>query len=344
MRHGSLFSGIGGFDLAASWMGWENVFHCEKDTFCRKILRFYWPEAKSYGDIKKFDSTKYRGLIDVLSGGFPCQPFSIAGRRAGTEDDRYLWPEMLRVIRQIYPRWIVGENVFGLLNWKRGMVFEQVQADLETSGYTVQSFVLPAAGLGAPHRRDRILIVAYAGGNGCSRHPESEAHDHSGFSKGMAKGPEPFSFHCDPDASNTNCDLAGGTSGDLAETSKKGGLENDGTKPGDKDSIANGGRPTSDSNGGKRSEGRVFATGSRPAAGHVIPCDARSIRKKWENFPVESPVCGGNDGLPRYLDGIPFSKWRKESLKGFGNAIVPDLAFQIFRSIEEFDSDLCSTL
>src|ERR1700744_4734139 len=101
MRHGSLFSGIGGFDLAASWMGWENVFQCEKDVFCRRVLNFYWPKAVCYEDIRAFDATGYRGAIDILSGGFPCQPFSTAGRRKGTEDDRYLWPEMLRVIREV---------------------------------------------------------------------------------------------------------------------------------------------------------------------------------------------------------------------------------------------------
>jgi DNA (cytosine-5)-methyltransferase 1 len=94
MRHGSLFSGIGGFDLAATWMGWENVFQCEKDAFCQRILKFYWPGAKLYGDVKEFDAVVYRGNIDVLSGGFPCQPFSVAGKRKGTSDDRHLWPEM----------------------------------------------------------------------------------------------------------------------------------------------------------------------------------------------------------------------------------------------------------
>ena len=129
MRHGSLFSGIGGFDLAAEWMGWENVFQCEKEEFCQRVLRFYWPKARLYGDVRKFDATIFRGTIDVLSGGFPCQPFSVAGKRRGTSDDRYLWPEMCRIINEVRPHWVVGENVLGLLNWGRGMVFEQVQVD-----------------------------------------------------------------------------------------------------------------------------------------------------------------------------------------------------------------------
>lgn len=131
MRHGSLFSGIGGFDLAAEWMGWENVFHCELNPFGRRILNYYWPESESYEDITKTDFSKYRGTIDILTGGFPCQPYSTAGKRLGKEDDRHLWPEMLRVIEEIQPRWVIGENVYGLLNWNNGMVFEDVQIDLE---------------------------------------------------------------------------------------------------------------------------------------------------------------------------------------------------------------------
>src|SRR5205809_247742 len=131
MKHGSLFSGIGGFDLAAEWMGWENCFHCEIDEFCQKILNYYWPNAKSYYDIKKTDFTEWNGNIDIVSGGFPCQPYSQAGKRKGKEDDRHLWPEMRRAIREIRPSWVVGENVSGLLNWSRGMVLDEIKADLE---------------------------------------------------------------------------------------------------------------------------------------------------------------------------------------------------------------------
>lgn len=119
MRHGSLFSGGGGFDLAAEKMGWKNIFHCEKDMFCQTILQHYWPDAATYEDIGDFDATPYKGRIDIITGGFPCQPFSAAGKRAGTADDRYLWPAMYRVIREVKPRWVVCENVYGLLNWTR---------------------------------------------------------------------------------------------------------------------------------------------------------------------------------------------------------------------------------
>jgi DNA (cytosine-5)-methyltransferase 1 len=166
MTHGSLFSGIGGFDLAAEWMGWENIFHCEWNPFGQKVLKYHFPNAISYEDITKTDFTIHRGRIDILTGGFPCQPYSMAGKRLGKEDERHLWPEMLRAIREIQPRWVVGENVFGLVNWSGGMVFHEVQADLEAEGYEVQPYVLPAVSVNAPHRRDRVWFVAYSNGNG----------------------------------------------------------------------------------------------------------------------------------------------------------------------------------
>ena len=160
--HGSLFSGIGGFDLAAEWAGWQNAFHCEWNEFGQKILKHYWPKAISYGDITKTDFTIHRGTIDVLTGGFPCQPYSLAGKRKGKEDERHLWPEMLRAIREISPTYIVGENVYGLVNWNGGLVFHEVQTDLEAEGYEILPVILPACAVGAPHRRERIWFVAYS--------------------------------------------------------------------------------------------------------------------------------------------------------------------------------------
>lgn len=166
MTHGSLFSGIGGFDLAAEWMGWENKFHCEWDKFCQQVLKKHFPKAITYEDITNTDFTIWNGLIDVVSGGFPCQPYSAAGLRKGNQDDRHLWPEMLRAVREIQPRWIVGENVLGLINWSKGLVFEQIQTDLETAGYKVWTFVLPACGVNALHRRERLWFTAYSDSNG----------------------------------------------------------------------------------------------------------------------------------------------------------------------------------
>jgi DNA (cytosine-5)-methyltransferase 1 len=158
MTHGSLFSGIGGFDLAASRMGWDNVFQVEIDPFCRRVLQKNFPDAQRFDDIRQFDGGDFAGKVDIISGGFPCQPFSVAGKRRGKDDDRALWGEMLRVIRTIRPAWIVGENVAGIIS----MELDTVLSDMESIGYTGQAFVIPACAVNAIHRRDRVWIVAHA--------------------------------------------------------------------------------------------------------------------------------------------------------------------------------------
>lgn len=162
MTHASLFSGIGGFDLAARNCGIQNVFQVEINEFCRKVLLKNFPETKKYRDIKEFNGTEYYGTIDIISGGFPCQPFSVAGKRKGSEDDRFLWAEMLRIITEVRPRWIIAENVPGILTIENGMVFKQCVADLEAAGYEVEAFNIPAIAVNAPHRRERIWIVAHS--------------------------------------------------------------------------------------------------------------------------------------------------------------------------------------
>ena len=166
MRQGTLFSGIGGPELAAHEMGWENVFHCDINDFGNRVISHYWPQSIEHGNIKETDFNIYRGRIDILTGGFPCQPYSAAGNRLGKEDDRHLWPEFARAIREIQPRWIVGENVRGLVNWNGGLVLSEVQVDLEAEGYEVQSFVFPSASIGANNIRERIWICAYNGSLG----------------------------------------------------------------------------------------------------------------------------------------------------------------------------------
>lgn len=161
MKHGSLFSGIGGFDLAAQWMGWENVFHCEINKHSSAVLNKNFPGTPNVGDIRILNGYEYKNSIDILSGGFPCQPFSNAGKRKGTADNRHLWPEMLRVIREISPRWVVGENVYGLFNWDEGLVFEQVCNDLEKEGYQVWPYIIPASAVGAYHNRNRVWIIGF---------------------------------------------------------------------------------------------------------------------------------------------------------------------------------------
>ena len=289
MRHASLFSGIGGFDLAAEWMGWENVFNCEWEKFPRQVLKHHFPNAIQYGDIKELDATTHLGRVDILTGGFPCQPYSLAGKRMGKEDERHLWPEMCRVIREVQPRWVVGENVRGLIGWNGGMVFDEVQADLEAEGYEVTPYVLPACAVGAPHRRDRVWFIAYAN---CIRLEHATQSGSVGQSEGEARG-----------RTTKPVETWGGI-----------WYASDTKVP--------------------RGEGQRFA-----GPGQVQP-DGRggkNMETTWENFPTVPPVCGGNDGISKELDGLTFSKWRRESIKAYGNAIVPHVALQIFKAIEQYE-------
>ena len=213
--------------------------------------------------------------MDVISGGFPCQPYSTAGKRLGKEDERHLWPEMLRAIREVSPRWVVGENVRGLVNWNDGLVFDEVQADLEAEGYEVQPFLLPACAVNAPHRRDRIWFVAHA---------DSARRQEQQFATEPSK---PRQFGRD---NSTDPGCLG-----LSQPVADGKLERFGF--------------------GKRGK-----------------------RQTWDAFPSEPPVCGGNDGLSGGLDGITFPKWRNESIKAYGNAVVPQVVHQIFKAIEEYET------
>jgi DNA (cytosine-5)-methyltransferase 1 len=283
VNHASLFSGIGGFDLAAEWMGWNNVFNCEWEEFLRQVLKHHFPNAIQHGDIKELDATTYAGRIDILTGGFPCQPYSTAGKRKGKEDERHLWPEMLRVIRECAPRYVVGENVRGLVGWNGGLVFEEVCADLEAQGYAVQPFVLPACAIGAPHRRDRVWFVAYADNGQRKRQNEKL---------------------------RTGWDASTGSRSRSVANSDGLRLEH-GTEPG---SIAQGER-----------EIRERIARQPPST-------------SWTGFPTVPPVCGGDDGLPKELDGITFPKWRRESIKAYGNAIVPQVALQIFKAINLYEN------
>ena len=158
MRHLDLFSGIGGFAIAARNVGWETVGFCEIDPYCQKVLRKHWPDVPIHGDIKDYDGQE----CDIITGGFPCQPYSHAGKQRGSEDDRALWPEYRRIILRHKPEWVVGENVVGIIN----MELDQITTDLADLDYSVDVFIIPACAVNANHRRDRVWIVAHANGEG----------------------------------------------------------------------------------------------------------------------------------------------------------------------------------
>lgn len=161
MKHGSLFSGIGGFDLASEWMGWENVFQVEIDNWCSALLRQNFPQTKKYNDIKKFNGLDYEGKIDIITGGVPCQPFSVAGERKGEKDERYLFDEAIRVVREISPKFVLFENVKGLVSQDNGNALEKILTSLEAEDYETQSFIIPASSVGCNHRRDRTWILGW---------------------------------------------------------------------------------------------------------------------------------------------------------------------------------------
>lgn len=258
-NHISLFSGQGGFDLAAQRMGWRNRAHCEWNPFASHILKYWWPKADAYSDIHEVDFTLYENKIFILSGGFPCQPYSQAGLMKGKEDERHLWPQMLRAISECKPAWVVGENVKGLVNWNNGEVFEDICKDLENLGFKVQPYLIPAAGVGAPHLRERIWFVAFNQEN----------------RNNLIDDYEPI-------------------------------------LPGE----------------------NVF--------------DSSAIELNfWDNFPTYHPITTKNSEIAQQFNQnaiiwqdkkLKFNKWKVEAIKCGGNAIVHQVALEIFKSIDIFES------
>jgi DNA (cytosine-5)-methyltransferase 1 len=326
MIHLDLFSGIGGFALAVDEV-WPNVEHifCEINPFCQKVLQKHWKESVIYGDIRDVnknslsdgriyrepkEQTNLRNVWDfgtrneprvhLLTGGFPCQPFSQAGKRKGTNDNRYLWPEMLRVIQEFKPTRVVAENVRGLLTIEQGVVFEQVCLDLERENYEVQPFIIPAVAVNAPHRRDRVWFVAYNTNGG--RRSSKAITDEERYA------PQPRE------------------NGEL-----EGRLE----------------RPYNDASD-LSSEGRERnrIQGAGRLGQHCRDRKGQELQKfnveRWsENWlEVATELCRVDDGLPEGLDFSGYTKagHRVEWLKSLGNAIVPQVAIEIFKAIRESDN------
>lgn len=291
-----LFSGIGGFTLGLERAGFSTVAFCETDDFCRRVLAHHWPNIPIHGDITYLNARPYRGTVDVVVGGFPCQPYSQAGKRGGSEDDRALWPEMLRVVEEVQPTWFVGENVTGLEH----LALAECVSDLEGLGYAVQVFDIPACGIGASHRRHRIWIVAHADGAGvrigaersegrrddvqAGRQAElvydGEAQSHPDSDYWRQRG-EWLTEH-----GELEC-----TRGDQSE-----GLGAPGRREGPADTDA----------------GRELLEGREAGPAEVTV--------EW---PTEPSVCGADDGIPDRVD----------RLRALGNAVVPAIVTIIGQAI-----------
>lgn len=320
LTHLSLFSGIGGLDIAAEWAGFKTVGQCEWADYPTKVLEKHWPDVPRWRDIRtltKEDFYERTGMrtIDLISGGFPCQPFSVAGKRRGRDDDRYLWPEMLRVIKELRPHWVVGENVAGIVN----MALDTVLADLESIGYTCQAFIVPACAVDAPHRRDRCAIVAHNDGQRWDKFQLAEISEEPGQFGGAAYAgnvPNPHSFN-----------------GRSRRAEQQGRPRETG--------LANGGNdvPHPD-NGGRamRRERQLSAVESAGSGG-------RDHRGKTPERRAAKPGLGGVAyGISHWLDeplNVPRIargvKDRVGRLKCLGNAVVPQQFYPVFQAIVQIE-------
>lgn len=370
IEHASVFSGIEGFGLAALWAGIETVFSCEINGFCREVIKRNFPKTTIYEDIRSTDFRQYRGQIDILTGGFPCQPFSVAGQRKGSGDDRYLWPEMLRVIDEVRPTWVIGENVAGITSMvqpgevinvenhsdlfgednytieteRAEYVIETVCRDLEGIGYSVQPFIIPACAVGAPHRRDRIWIVAHADSerlkDGQERQRKTICNGNWNCSASEQQGDEQQRQTCEYDRTPSNASNA--RIEDLQRKTEDGVSKNGYT-----------------SNSNSTVVKREYIHEQREVKFNRCYCG--DFPPRWRNFPTVSPIHARNDRISsellrqriredsmgllseKEIDEI-FSKantkLREEGVKASGNAIVPQVNYQIIRAIVEIENSI----
>lgn len=369
MKHASVFSGIEGFGLAALWAGIETVFSCEINGFCREVIKRNFPKTTIYEDIRSTDFRQYRGQIDILTGGFPCQPFSVAGQRKGSGDDRYLWPEMLRVIDEVRPTWVIGENVAGITSMvqpcevisvenhsdlfgednysieteRAEYVIETVCRDLEGIGYSVQPFIIPACAVGAPHKRDRIWIAAHADSERLKDGQEGKrktiCNGNRNCSASEQQGDEQQRRTCEYDRTPSNASNAR-----IKDLQRKW-----------EDGVCKNGY-TSNSNSTVVKREYIQEQGEVK----FDRCYCGDFPLRWRNFPTVSPIHTRNDGISsellrqriredsmgllseKEIDEI-FSKantkLREEGVKASGNAIVPQVAYQIIRAIVEIENN-----
>lgn len=384
MIHASLCTGIGACELAATWMDWENAFSCEINEFCQRVLKYYYPKSKHYENIFGTDFAEWRGKIDVLTAGFPCQPFSCAGARKGAEDDRYLWPEVLRVIREIQPTWFIGENVAGITSMvlpgdeikvgsykdvfgesyqetemRQQFVVERICRDLERIGYSIQPVIIPACAIEAPHKRDRIWFIAYRSNTGIEDVQQERknrilpikstpytdgkrCNNRSDYWKERQFCLDKERYSKKNKSERNKWKYWTGKNGAIATNAKCFGSDKVYNQVQSKQSNwecinSESVKWIASDSAGKQGERMQFEQ-----------CKARKQKQEqfrgnyceggmrnWAEFPTQSPVCCGNDGLSSRLFGITFSKHREESIKAFGNTMVPQVVYQIFKAIEE---------
>ena len=310
MKVVDLFSGIGGFSLGLeSTGGFETVQFVENEPWCQKILAKNFPGVPIAGDIKEYDGQK----ADIVTGGFPCQPFSVAGKRKGTRDDRHLWPEMLRVIKAWKPRWVIGENVRNLTSIQDGMVFEQVCTDLEEQGYEVQPFIIPASAVNAPHQRYRVWIVAYSENRGReqTKRKRGQSLERGSYDSG---GLETERQEVVTDVAHTRCSLwkrSKFREENESEDKRRDANQFERSSSASKSNVAN----SKISERDELQTNREYGETSPQEVFRDRSCIQRQT--SWWSF---EPNVG------RVAHGVPD---RVDRLKGLGNAIVPQIAYQL---------------
>ena len=307
MRVLDLFSGIGGFSLGLERVGMETVAFCEIEPFCRRILQKHWPDAIIHEDIRKIDGRQYQGAVELVCGGFPCQPFSHAGEQRGKEDDRHLWPEMLRVIREVQPAWVLGENVPGIIS----MELDQCLADLEEAGYSAGAFVIPACAADAHHIRNRVWICAHANGPALRNGAEWSTQG-----RHNVQGSRDAQLGHD------------GTSQPMADPHPERQLQSQGVEQEQRGWAGNSSRPVAYP-GGKRLEG--WQSGGDCGSQHPEPeSGSGPVAQHWEPEP----------DVGRVANGVPH---RVDRLKGLGNAVVPQVVERLGRMILDIEEEMHGT-
>jgi DNA (cytosine-5)-methyltransferase 1 len=317
-----LFSGIGGFSLGLESTGYfETIAFVEKDKFCQQVLQKNFKDTPIESEVRNVKGDRY--AADIVCGGFPCQPFSVAGKRKGTDDDRYLWDETIRIVKECKPRWFIGENVEGIINIQEGMVLRQVCDDLEKEGFEVQCLVIPASGIGAWHQRKRVWILAYSKHNGSHRSKRNETIESSNQSK------EWVFVGDDQDVPNTIGKLSDGCSSTTRVSTTE--LER-------LDSDEKENRNQVRSKAERCSEQIISNTNEQRTQVQIkgkhtsIEMSGSSSKKTW--WQTQSSLCRVPDGVSYELD-----KDRTNRIKALGNSIVPLIARELGLAIIKAETD-----